>query len=112
VIVSNPPYIAVDDEHLQHNGLPFEPIDALTDYVDGLSALRLLIQEAPQYLQDGGYLWVEHGYDQAFVVRELFLRHGFVDVVHVKDLAGIDRVTGGIIKHDQSDQKSCVNLLA
>lgn len=95
MIVSNPPYIAVDDEHLQHNGLSFEPIDALTDHRDGLSALRVLIQEASQYLQESGYLWVEHGYDQAFVVRELFLQNGFVDVVHVKDLAGINRVTGG-----------------
>jgi release factor glutamine methyltransferase len=94
VIVSNPPYIVSGDRHLQEGDLRFEPVDALTDHDDGLSALRTIIAGAAKQLR-GGWLFMEHGYDQAVAVRELLQQQGFADVQSWKDLAGIERVTGG-----------------
>ena len=95
LIVSNPPYIAADDRHLQESDLRFEPPTALTDGHDGLAALRAVIRGAPLHLQPGGSLMVEHGHDQAEVVRALLGASGFVDVASMPDLAGIERVTVG-----------------
>ncbi len=95
VIVSNPPYIVENDPHLAQGDLRFEPVDALTDHADGLSALRIIIQGAPGYLAPGGWLLMEHGYDQAPAVQELLSSHGFHAVQSWKDLAGIERVSGG-----------------
>ena len=95
VIVSNPPYIASGDRHLRQGDLRFEPMDALTDHSDGLSALRKIIDGAPSHLGAGGWLFMEHGYDQAEAVREYAAVHGFVEVQSWKDLAGIERVSGG-----------------
>jgi release factor glutamine methyltransferase len=95
VIVSNPPYIVAGDIHLSQGDLRFEPIDALTDHTDGLSALRIIIEGAPQYLKHGGWLMMEHGYDQAEAVRGLLNQAGFSDVQSWKDLASIERVSGG-----------------
>ncbi|HSY29764.1 MAG TPA: peptide chain release factor N(5)-glutamine methyltransferase [Burkholderiaceae bacterium] len=95
VIVSNPPYIASGDRHLSQGDLRFEPVDALTDHSDGLSALRRIIDGASDHLRKGGWLFMEHGYDQAEAVREYTADHGFVEVQSWKDLAGIERVSGG-----------------
>lgn len=94
VIVSNPPYIVSGDRHLNEGDLRFEPVDALTDHGDGLSDLRIIIAGAAGHLQ-AGWLFMEHGYDQAEAVRALLQQQGFKDVQSWKDLAGIERVSGG-----------------
>lgn len=95
MIVSNPPYIADADHHLSEGDLRFEPRDALTDHADGLSAYRTIVSQAPVHLTRGGWLLLEHGYDQATPVRDLLLQQGFDNVQGWQDLAGITRVTGG-----------------
>jgi release factor glutamine methyltransferase len=95
VIASNPPYIAAGDAHLAQGDLRFEPVGALTDHADGLSALRIIIEGSPRHLVAGGWLLLEHGYDQATAVRTLLADGGFSDVRSWQDLAGIERVSGG-----------------
>lgn len=95
LIVSNPPYIPAHDIHLSQGDLRFEPSDALTDHADGLSALRAIVGGAHHHLAPGGWLLVEHGYDQAASVRALFAQHNFNAVQSWRDLANIERVTGG-----------------
>lgn len=94
-IVSNPPYIVKGDAHLSQGDLRFEPIDALTDHADGLSAYRHIIGGAPARLHAQGWLLMEHGYDQADAVQALLREQGFQAVQSWPDLAGILRVTGG-----------------
>jgi release factor glutamine methyltransferase len=96
VIVSNPPYIASDDPHLEQGDLRFEPRGALTDDADGLSAIRTIVETAPFLLAKNGALWIEHGYDQADAVRRLLIARGFTEVCSKNDLAGIERATGGV----------------
>lgn len=96
MIVSNPPYIVAGDPHLSQGDLRFEPVDALTDHGDGLGAIRAIVEGTPSHLVSGGWLLLEHGYDQAAQVRELLIRQGFRDVQSWQDLAGIERVTGGV----------------
>ena len=98
IVVSNPPYIVAGDPHLLQGDLRFEPVNALTDHGDGLSAIRSIISGAPAHLAANGWLLMEHGYDQASAVRELLVRQGFQEVQSWKDLAGIERVTGGILQ--------------
>ncbi|MFA7394306.1 MAG: peptide chain release factor N(5)-glutamine methyltransferase [Pigmentiphaga sp.] len=101
VIVSNPPYIAADDPHLGRDGLPHEPRDALTDGGDGLAHLRTLVRGAPRWLRPDGWLWLEHGYDQAETVRALFAEHpGWRQIASRRDLAGIERLTGASWRPD------------
>lgn len=95
VIASNPPYIEAGDHHLSEGDLRFEPIDALTDHADGLSDLRQIINGASLHLAPGGWLLLEHGYDQAGAVRALLAQAGMLDVQSWRDLAGIERVSGG-----------------
>jgi len=95
VIVSNPPYIASGDPHLQQGDLRFEPRVALTDEADGLSAIRVIVADAPSHLVADGVLWIEHGYDQAEAVRALLAAQGFAGVRSERDLAGIERISGG-----------------
>jgi release factor glutamine methyltransferase len=95
LIVSNPPYIAQNDPHLSEGDLRFEPRTALTDGADGLTAIRTIVQTAPFFLATGGSLWLEHGYDQAADVRALLTARGFSEVRSERDLAGIERVSGG-----------------
>lgn len=95
LIVSNPPYIASSDPHLSDGDLRFEPPNALTDGNDGLSALRTIVRGAPFHLQPGGWLLMEHGYDQAESVRALLSENDFTNVESWRDLAGTERVTGG-----------------
>jgi release factor glutamine methyltransferase len=94
IIVANPPYIVKDDVHLSQGDLRFEPIGALTDHADGLSALRTIVRGAKAHLAPGGWVLTEHGYDQASAVRELLHARGFTDVQSWKDLASIERVSG------------------
>ena len=97
VIVSNPPYIAEADCHLTQGDLRFEPRSALASGFDGLDDIRLIIQHAPNYLKPNGWLMLEHGYDQAHSVAALLKGHGFSQIDHAQDLAGILRVTFGSI---------------
>lgn len=94
-IVSNPPYIALQDPHL--GALTHEPLQALASGCDGLDDIRRIITEAPAHLQPGGWLLLEHGYDQAGAVRSLLTCAGFVKVQSRCDLAGIERCSGGHI---------------
>ncbi|EYS93264.1 SAM-dependent methyltransferase [Cupriavidus sp. SK-4] len=95
LIVSNPPYIAEGDPHLTEGDLRFEPIDALTDHDDGLSDLRVIVGGAGARLLPGGWLLMEHGYDQAQATRQLLEDAGFTEVFTARDLAGLERCTGG-----------------
>jgi release factor glutamine methyltransferase len=93
LIASNPPYVAEGDPHLAE--LKFEPALALTSGADGLDALRAIVAGAPARLRAGGWLLVEHGATQGAAVRELFARAGFAQVETRRDLAGLERATGG-----------------
>lgn len=96
-IVSNPPYIASEDVHLSQGDLPFEPPQALASGRDGLDAIRQIIHEAPDYLAAAGWLWLEHGFDQASAVRDLMQQRGFTQVQSQRDLASIERISGGCL---------------
>ena len=95
LIASNPPYIASGDAHLAQGDLRFEPSAALTDFADGLSALRTIVDGAPAHLVAGGWLLLEHGHDQAEAVRRLLTDAGYAEVQSWRDLSGIERVSGG-----------------
>ncbi|MCE1193956.1 MAG: peptide chain release factor N(5)-glutamine methyltransferase [Acidovorax sp.] len=92
-IVSNPPYIPSADPHLA--ALTHEPLQALASGADGLADLRTIVAQAPAHLAPGGWLLLEHGYDQAEAVRALLTHQGFGRVQSHNDLAGIARCTGG-----------------
>ena len=95
LIASNPPYVAANDAHLLDGDLRFEPNIALTDQGDGLWSIREIASNAPDHLEAGGWLLIEHGYDQAADVRSIFELNGFSKVSLRHDLAGRPRVTGG-----------------
>lgn len=95
VIASNPPYIREDDAHMP--ALRHEPRHALTSGEDGLDDIRTIIAQAPAHLKAGGWLLLEHGWDQAQVVQQLLREAGFTEVHSRQDLAGIERCTGGQI---------------
>ncbi|MES2578932.1 MAG: peptide chain release factor N(5)-glutamine methyltransferase [Pseudomonadota bacterium] len=97
LIVSNPPYIEDDDTHLQQGDLRFEPLSALASGHDGLDDIRQIINRAPQHLNAGGWLMLEHGYNQAEHVAALLKQTGFNEISHILDLSGIKRVTIGQI---------------
>ena len=92
-IVSNPPYIPSADPHLA--ALTHEPLQALASGADGLEDIRTIVAQAPTNLRPGGWLLLEHGYDQAQAVQALLAAHGFAQVQSRNDLAGIARCTGG-----------------
>lgn len=96
VIVSNPPYIAAADPHLQQGDLRFEPLSALASGADGLDAIRVIVPAARAHLNPGGWLLFEHGYDQGERCRALLREHGFTRVETALDLAGIERVSIGM----------------
>jgi len=95
LIVSNPPYIATADPHLMQGDVRFEPRAALVSGGDGLDAIRLIAVQASAHLQHGGWLLLEHGYDQAAAVRAILGTNGLTDITSVADLAGHARVTAG-----------------
>jgi len=92
-IISNPPYIAAHDRHLE--ALEYEPMQALASGPEGLDDIRRIVDQAPTHLQPDGWLLLEHGYDQAEQVRELLREAGFVEVQSRCDLGGVERCTGG-----------------
>ena len=94
LVVSNPPYVAAGDPHLA--ALRHEPLGALASGADGLDDIRRIVEDAPAHLREGGWLLLEHGYDQAAAVRALLARRGFAEVQSRDDLAGIARCSGGI----------------
>ena len=94
-IVSNPPYIVDDDPHLAEGDVRFEPRSALASGRSGLDDLTRISVAAPAFLAPGGWLLMEHGYDQAEAVRALLGAAGFVEVESARDLAGIERVSLG-----------------
>lgn len=94
-IVSNPPYVAAQDPHLRQGDLRFEPTAALVGGVDGLDCIRTIVAGAPMHLLPGGWLLLEHGYDQAEACQALLHAHGFRDIESHPDLAGTLRVTAG-----------------
>lgn len=94
IIVGNPPYIHPNDNHLEGD-IRYEPKEALISLPDGLQDLKKIILEAPEYLVSKGWLFLEHGFDQAVFVRNSMDVVGFRDVQTYKDLAGLDRATIG-----------------
>ncbi len=94
-IVSNPPYIADDDPHLREGDLRYEPRIALASGPDGLDAIRSIVRDAPAHLAAGGWLLIEHGWEQGNAVRGLFVEAGFEEVATHRDLESRERVTCG-----------------
>ena len=102
LIVGNPPYIAAGDPHLP--ALRHEPALALTPGGDGLGALRQIVAEAPVHLHRGGWLLLEHGFDQAKPVQAMLHAAGLVDIATRTDLAGHGRCTGGRLRPEPEAQ--------
>ena len=98
MIVSNPPYIEQNDPHLSQGDVRFEPITALTSGIDGLDDIKQIIQQAQASLKASGWLLIEHGYDQAEQVRQLFHEAKFIDISSHQDFGGNDRVTVGMLE--------------
>ncbi|MEO5622242.1 MAG: peptide chain release factor N(5)-glutamine methyltransferase [Dokdonella sp.] len=95
LIVSNPPYIANGDHHLDQGDVRHEPRMALTSGDDGLDAIRCIVRDTPVHLRDGAWLLLEHGWQQGAAVRELLRGAGFADVMSHNDLEGRERVSAG-----------------
>lgn len=105
LIVSNPPYVADGDPHLEQGDLRFEPHTALAAGSDGLDCIRCIITSAMVHLSAGGWLLLEHGYDQAAACRQLLNKAWFCEAFSHPDLAGTMRVSGG--KRQNSPTQSC-----
>jgi len=97
MIISNPPYIAANDEHLQQGDVQFEPDNALVGGKDGLHALSHIISHARHYLRTGGIVLLEHGYDQGKGVAALLKQARYHDINTLQDYAGLDRISYGIL---------------
>jgi release factor glutamine methyltransferase len=95
LIVSNPPYIAANDAHLEQGDLRHEPLGALASGASGMDDIEHIIRSASRHLNPDGSLWLEHGYDQADAVHALLMQAGFHNIEQHRDLAGIIRVSGG-----------------
>ncbi len=95
MIVSNPPYIAEDDPHLNEGDVRFEPRSALVAGKNGLADLETIIEQAPEYLGDGACLLLEHGYQQAAAVVAMLEKRGFSRVESRCDYAGNPRISLG-----------------
>lgn len=95
VIVANPPYVAEGDAHLVQGDLRYEPRDALVAGRDGLAAIRRIVVDGARCLHRGGTLLLEHGYDQGPACRALLRASGLQAVETWRDLAGLERVSGG-----------------
>jgi len=94
LIVSNPPYIAEGDPHLREGDLRYEPHAALASGADGLDAIRSIVRDVPAYLRQGGWLLLEHGFEQGAAVRALLQQSGYREVSTERDLESRERVTG------------------
>ncbi len=95
LVVSNPPYVAEGDPHLAQGDLRFEPNSALVAGQSGLADILRIVRDAYRVLVPGGWLLLEHGYDQSETVREALTAAGFTEVSSRRDLAGIERISGG-----------------
>ncbi|MBS1175224.1 MAG: prmC [Burkholderiaceae bacterium] len=98
IVVSNPPYIEANDEHLSEGDVRFEPIGALTDGADGLQHYRRILYDVARYLHTNGAVYFEHGYNQGASVRGILSEANFTQVRTIQDLSGNDRVSTGILK--------------
>ena len=105
LIVSNPPYVATGDPHLDQGDLRFEPAMALASGDDGLADIRIIVAGAPAYLREGGWLLFEHGYKQADACRDLLINAGFGEVISRADIAGLPRVAGGRLLTSKSPNR-------
>jgi len=92
-IVSNPPYIETQDPHLQQGDVRFEPMTALASGEDGLDDIRLIIRQSLKHLNNGGWLLLEHGYNQAEAIDALFKQNAYQNIKLIYDLGGNPRVT-------------------
>ncbi|MDD1612192.1 MAG: peptide chain release factor N(5)-glutamine methyltransferase [Methylococcaceae bacterium] len=95
LVISNPPYIDENDNHLNQGDLRFEPRSALTALKQGLADIQKIASDARYYLKTGGHLLIEHGYDQEYAVQSIFLDLGYDSVQTYKDLSGQPRATYG-----------------
>lgn len=95
LITANPPYVAAGDRHLDEGDLRFEPRPALVAGPTGYECIEKILAQAPRHLAAGGWLLVEHGHEQAARCRALLERAGFREIFSARDLAGIERVSGG-----------------
>lgn len=93
LIASNPPYIETGDPHLAQGDLRYEPAGALASGADGLDAIRIIARDAPAHLRAGGWLLIEHGWEQGEAVRALLIAAGLIDAATHKDWEDRDRVT-------------------
>ncbi len=100
LIVSNPPYIDPDDKHLSQGDVRFEPKSALIANNKGLADLEYIAEQGRHYLVSGGWLLMEHGYDQLESVQAIFSRLGYQQVSTRFDLGGNPRITGGQFFHE------------
>jgi release factor glutamine methyltransferase len=95
LIVTNPPYIEDNNHYLQQGDVRFEPSSALTSGVDGLDDIRSIVSQSKHYLNDNGWLLIEHGYQQSRQVTDILSAHGFNQIRRELDLNGLPRVTMG-----------------
>lgn len=98
LIVSNPPYIDKEDDHLKYGDVRFEPFSALVAEENGLSDLQKIIKDAPRHLCNNGALILEHGWQQAQAVQQIFKQHQWDDIASFQDYGGNDRLTKAVIK--------------
>ena len=98
LIVSNPPYIDPDDQHLSQGDVRFEPLSALIASDNGLADIKTIVNDAKTFLAENAALIIEHGFDQRQAVQTIFVQNGYTKVETFKDLAGNDRVTVGYFK--------------
>lgn len=96
LIVSNPPYVAAGDPHLEEGDLRFEPCEALVAGADGLALVRCLITDASFQLKPGGALILEHGADQQPAIHALLVERGYADIETHRDLAGLPRAVAAV----------------
>jgi release factor glutamine methyltransferase len=94
VILSNPPYLEDNDPHLS-KGLEDEPLDALVSGPTGIEAIQYIIENAKNHIKPSGWLFIEHGYNQAIILKDLFEKNGYQYIENAKDIHGIHRVTFG-----------------
>ena len=92
VILSNPPYLEDNDPHLSQ-GLEDEPLDALVSGPTGIEAIQYIIENAKNHIKPSGWLFIEHGYNQALILKDLFEKNGYQHIENAKDIHGIHRVT-------------------
>lgn len=97
LIVSNPPYVAAGDPHLAQGDLRYEPPLALVAGPDGLREIARIVAQAARWLTPGGWLLLEHGFDQGEATRDALLAAGFADIVTRRDLGDRERISGGRI---------------